>query len=177
MFDTLASAEPFVSVPQGENESTHIADPLADLLLSVAAIIVLAVIAIFPTIPGHSTLRDDQTRRVVPAKVSFRLHGLSVDPFVAIGQGLVVGPDSSRVVPVDRVFLDEGLVGTLEQMRAAGKAVVLLIEPNGFETAFQFEVMANRHGPKRMYQIRLESECNIDRYCHDLVRPPGDGHR
>jgi hypothetical protein len=176
VFDARPGADPLVSV-QVEDESTHIADPLADLLLSVAAIIVLAVIAIFPTIRSHSTLRDDEARRVVPAKVNFRLHGLSIDPFVAIGQGLVVGADSSRVIPVDRIFLDDGLAGTLERMRAAGKDVVLLIEPDGFETAFQFEVMANRHGAKRMHQIRLESECNIDRYCHHLVRPSGDGRR
>jgi hypothetical protein len=55
-------------------------------------------------------------------------------------------------------------------MRDAGETIVLLIDPNGYETAFQFEVMANRYGPTKMRQIRLESECSVERYCRDLVR-------
>ena len=106
--------------------------------------------------------------RSVPS--NFRLQGLAVHPFAAIGQGLVVEAASARVIPVDRVLSDEGLVATLERMRAAGEAIVLLIDPNGYETAFQFEVMANRHGPKKMRQIRLDSECTVERYCRDLVR-------
>jgi hypothetical protein len=179
MFDAFSNANPFSSISREESEPTHIADPLADLLLSVAAIIVLAVIAILPTIPGHSTLRDDQSRSIgtVPDKAGFRLQGVAVDPFVAIGQGLVVGPDSSRVIPVDRIFFDEGLVATLQRMRDAGESVVLLVDRNGFETAFQFEVMVNRHGPKVMHQVRLEAECSVEQSCRDLLHRPADQRR
>jgi len=99
----------------------------------------------------------------------FHLEGRAVHPFVAVERGLIVGEASSRMVPVDRIFFDEGVVAILERMRAAGDAVVLFIEPKGFEPAFQFEVIANRHGPARMHQIRLESECSRTRYCHELI--------
>ena len=170
MFDVQADTSPLASIARPDSEPAHIADPLADLLLSVAAIIVLAVIAILPTIPGHSRLRDVQAGSIRSLPSSFRLQGVAVHPFVAIGQGLVVETASARVIPVDRILFDEGLVATLERMREAGETIVLLIDPTGYETAFQFEVMANRYGPTKMRQIRLESECSVERYCRDLVR-------
>ena len=161
MFDSSASANSGFPVHVQENEAAPIADPLADLLLSVAAIIVLAVITIFPTITRHAGSHQD--------RIEFRLEGHAVYPFVAIERGLIVGEATSRVIPVDRIFFDEGLVSILERMRAAGDAVVLLVEPNGFEPAIQFEVIANRHGLGRIRQVRLESECGMTTYCHDLI--------
>jgi hypothetical protein len=166
MFDASSSASPDMHVHLQESEAAPIADPLADLLLSVAAIIVLAVIAILPTMTRHAGSHHD--------RVEFRLERRTVYPFVAIERGLIVGEAPSRVIPVDRIFFDEGLVSILERMRTAGEAVVLLVEPNGFEPAIQFEVIANRHGPVKMHQIRLESECSMTRYCHDLIPRPGD---
>ena len=170
MFDVQADTSPLASIAQPDSEPAHIADPLADLLLSVAAIIVLAVIAIHPTIPGHSRLRDVQAGSIRSLPSSFRLQGVVVHPFAAIGQGLVVGAPSARVIPVDRILSDEGLVATLGRMRDGGETFVLLIDPSGYDTAFQFEVMANRYGPAKMRQVRLDSECGVERYCRDLVR-------
>src|SRR5262249_13114765 len=166
MFDPPPGTNSGIGVHEQEGDAAPIADPFADLLLSVAAVIVLTVIAILPTIPRHSPSHDD--------RVGFRLEGRAVHPFVAVERGLIVGEASSRMVPVDRIFFDEGLVATLERMRTDGEAIVLLIEPNGFEPAFQFEVIANRHGPERMHQVRLESECSMTRYCHDLIPLSGD---
>jgi hypothetical protein len=166
MFDASSSASSDMHVHLPESEAAPIADPLADLLLSVAAIIVLAVIAILPTMTRRAGSHHD--------RVEFRLEGRAVYPFVATERGLIVGEAPSRVIPVDRIFFDEGLVLVLERIRTAGEAVVLLVEPNGFEPAIQFEVIANRHGPVRMHQIRLESECSMTRYCHDLIPRPGD---
>jgi len=161
MFDASSNANPEIDVHWQESDAAPIADPLADLLLSVAAIIVLAVIAILPTITRHSGSHHD--------RVEFRREGRAVHPFVAIERGLIVGEAPSRMVPVDRIFFDEGLVSILERMRTAGEAVVLVVEPNGFEPATQFEVIANRHGPERIHQIRLESDCSMTRYCRDLI--------
>jgi len=166
MFDASWSTNSEIHMHLQENEATPIADPLADLLLSVAAIIVLAVIAILPTITSRAGSHHD--------RVEFRLEGRAVYPFVAIERGLIVGEAPSRVIPVDRIFFDEGLVSTLERMRTTGDAVVLLVEPNGFEPAIQFEVIANRHGPRGLHQIRLESPCDMTRYCRDLIPQPED---
>ena len=164
-----------------ESETAYIADPLADLLLSIGAVVILIVIAIFPTIPRHSTFHahSASTLRASAKHFIFRFEGREVDPLIAAERGLVIGGPSPRVVPVDRIFLDESLVAALEQMRNAGEPVVLLIEPDGLETAFQLEVVAGRHGPRRIRIIRLVSNCNpaksdvIALNCADLVKRSG----
>jgi hypothetical protein len=181
MFDPLPSAAP-VFPARPESEFTPVADPLADLLLSAVAIIVLAMIAILPTLPRHFTSQDspkDNPANSVPGfpqNSSFRLEGREVEPLVATERGLIIGGRPGRVIPVGRVFFDEGLVATLERMRRLDETVVLLIEPDGFETAFQFEVIANRHGPRRMRQIRLDSECGYGR-SEPLASYCGGDHR
>jgi hypothetical protein len=171
MLDPVTRAAPLFP-PRPESELTPVADPLADLLLSAVAIIVLAMIAILPTLPRHYTPQDNpkenQTSSVpgFPESSSFRLEGREVEPLVATERGLVIASQPRRLIPVGRVFFDDGLIATLERMRSLGETIVLLIEPNGFETAFQFEVMANLHGPKRMRQIRLDSECSQEKSEH-----------
>ena len=161
MFDFQARASP-VLPPRPDGEPTPVADPLADLLLSAVAIIVLAMIAILPTLPRHHSPQGDPQNAIggFPADSSFRMRGREIEPLVATGAGLVIGSRPPRLVPVGSIFFDQGLVATLEQMRRTDETIVLLIQPNGFETAFQFEVIANLHGPKRMRQIRLDAECS-----------------
>jgi len=166
MFDASSRVGFKIQMNFQESEAAPIADPLTDLLLSVAAIIVLAVIAILPTISRHPGSHHD--------RVAFRLEGRAVYPFVAIEQGLIIGAEPSRIIPVDRIFFDDGLIPILERMRATGETIVLLVEPNGFEPAIQFEVIANRHGPGRIHQVRLESPCDMTRYCRDLIPRPDD---
>jgi hypothetical protein len=60
MLDALARTNPPVS--REDNEPAHVADPLADLLLSAAAIVVIAVIAVLPIMPRHSTLPREPSR-------------------------------------------------------------------------------------------------------------------
>src|SRR5262245_52703004 len=173
MLDSLASTIRLVS---GQDyEPAHVADPLADLLLSAAAIVVIAVIAVLPILPRQS-MPQREAARPLQDEVVFRLGGREVEPFVATERGLIVGHSSPRMIPVDKIFFDQALPRILEEMRKADKAVVVLIEPNGFETAFQLEAIASRRGPRRMRQVRIDSECQfarIDRVasvCGDLLR-------
>jgi hypothetical protein len=179
MLDTLASAT--LPVPRQDHEPAHAADPLADLLLSAAAIIVIAVIAVLPILPRHSMPQRDLSR-ASQNNVVFRLGDREVEPFIATERGLIVGPSSPRMIPVDKIFFDQTLPGILEQMRKADDAVIVLIEPNGLETAFQLEAIVSRHGPGRMRQVRIDSECHFARmesvasHCGDLLRRLRGGH-
>jgi hypothetical protein len=145
------------------------------LLLSAAAIIVIAVIAVLPIMPRHSIPQRDQSR-ALQNNVVFRLGDRKVEPFIATERGLIVGRSSPRMIPVDKIFFDQALPGILEEMRKADEAVVVLIEPNGFETAFQLEAIASRHGPGRMRQVRIDSKCQFAKiepvasHCDDLLR-------
>jgi hypothetical protein len=173
MLDALARTNPPVS--REDNEPAHVADPLADLLLSAAAIVVIAVIAVLPIMPRHSTLQREPSRALQNNMV-FRLGDREVEPFIATERGLIVGRSSPRMIPVDKIFFDQALPGILQEMRKADETVVVLIEPNGFETAFQLEAIASRHGPGRMRQVRHDSECRFARMervaspCDDLLR-------
>ena len=60
MLDPLASTT--LPVSRQDHESAHVADPLADLLLSAAAIIVIAVIAVLPIIPRQSMPQREASR-------------------------------------------------------------------------------------------------------------------
>jgi hypothetical protein len=173
MLNVLANATSPVS--HQEYEPAYVADPLADLLLSAAAIIVIAVIAVLPILPRHSMPQRDSPR-ALQNNVVFRIGDREVDPFIATEHGLIVGRSSSQMIPVDKIFFDEALPRILEGMRNADAAVVLLIEPNGFETAFQFEAIASRHGPRQMRQVRVDSECQFAKMervaseCGELLR-------
>lgn len=159
MLDPFPNAPPEI-VPGAETDRSLAIDPLADLLLSVVAIVVLAIIAILPSIPRHPANDNSRSHRGIPADAKFQLDGVDIEPFVATKDGLSIGGPTARLIPVNRIFDDEDLIAKLEQMRSADKTAVLFIDPNGFETAFQFEVIANTHGPKRMRQVRFDSECH-----------------
>ena len=119
MLDVLANATARVS--HQEYEPAHVADPLADLLLSAAAIIVIAVIAVLPIMPRHSMPQRDLSHGFQNSVV-FQVGDRKVDPFIATEQGLIVGRSSSRMIPVDKIFFDEALPGVLEEMRKAKEA-------------------------------------------------------
>jgi hypothetical protein len=181
MFEVFPNWD-YAGVDPQQHETTHIADPLADLLLSVAAIIVLLVIAIFPTLSHRAASKaflasPGDSSRQMPR---FLLQGREIEPFVATEQGLLVGRSARRTIPVDSVFVDGDLVAMLERMRDADEALVLLIESNGLEAAFQFEVVANRHGPREMRQIRLDPGCRFPQAdlteveCHNLAGHSGN---
>jgi hypothetical protein len=140
-------------------------DPLADLLFGVAAILVLAVVVILPTVRPDGTLRDRATRRLVE-NVELRLGEQRVEPLVAAADGLRLPARADQkavIVPLDRILDDPELSERLERMRASGEPLVLLIEGDGLETAFQFEAVAASHGPARVRQIRLDADCQFAR--------------
>ena len=151
--------------PAVHGEPTIVSDPLADLLLSVVAIVVIVMMAILPTLPRHPVRRAASpgelagSMRGLPDNGRFRLHGHAVAPWVATAPGLVVG-GASELIPVDRILQSDSLVARLEQMRRRDETMVLLIEPDGFDTAFQLEVVASAHGPQRMHQVRLDAACS-----------------
>jgi len=146
-----------------EPTETLAIDPLADLLFGVAAILVLAVVVILPTVRPDGTLRDRTTRRLVE-NVALRLDGQRLEPLVASAEGLRLparADGKAVVVPLDRILDDPELSQRLERMRASGAPLVLLIEADGGEAAFQFEAVAALHGPPRMRQIRLDADCRF----------------
>jgi hypothetical protein len=54
---------------------------------------------------------------------------------------------------------DAGLAEALRAARARGQSLLLAIAPDGEETAFVFESLANGLGLGSYYQLRLDAAC------------------
>ncbi|GMO22148.1 hypothetical protein [Bradyrhizobium sp. TM233] len=146
-------------------------DPLADLLLSVAAVIVLAVLAVLPSLPQRNASTAGAIG-ALPADVDFQLEGRRVTPWLATRAGLAIDGSPANLIPLDRMFLDQSLTAALQGVQRANARLVLFIAPDGNEAAFQFEVIASRHGIRRMRQVRLEAGCERAIVAHCMRQPP-----
>lgn len=138
----------------GEGPAT---DPLADLLFTLIAAVLPAILLLAPLSDGvrHAVERE-ATRRTAQAREGTTLRGAPVHPVVARAAGLSV---DGRFVPLDHIDDDPGLVAALDGMRAAHQPLLLLIEPDGGESAFLFEPVAAAHAPSRFDEVRLTSPC------------------
>jgi hypothetical protein len=143
------------------SEPTLAIDPLADLLFGVVAIVVLAVIVILPTVNFNSAPKPGTSRfnGESMSSTSFRLDNRPVEPLIATARGLRTGPSPSDFIPLERILDDKGLAAKLMSMRDRREPLVLLIDPDGDEAAFQFEAVASLNGPPRIRQIRLDTGC------------------
>ncbi|PDT90813.1 hypothetical protein CO669_07505 [Bradyrhizobium sp. Y36] len=139
-------------------------DPLADLLLSVAAVIVLAVLAILPSLPQRDAAATE-------AEAGFQLDGRRVTPWLATGAGLAIDGSRTDPVPLDRMFSDQSLAAALQVMQRSDGPLVLFIAPDGNEAAFQFEAIASRHGIRQIHQVRLEPGCERAIVAHCMRQP------
>ena len=161
----------------GESLPTLAIDPLADLLFGVVAIVVLAVIIILPTVGTRGVANGAPPSSVGEAlvKSKFSLDGRAVEPFMAAARGLRYGPQPSEIVPLEAILQDSALAARLREIRERGNPLVLMIDPDGSEAAFQFEAVASRDGPARIRQIRLDATCThaksaaLARFC--LAQP------
>ncbi len=129
-------------------------DPLADLFFSVVAIVVLAVIVILP-----SVRLDMEAARLPQPERELRIDGNVTDPIRATATGIVYG-SQHVTVPLDAIGEDAGLAGALRAARSHALPVVVLIEPDGGEAAFQLEPVLAREGPATVTEVRLAGDCS-----------------
>jgi hypothetical protein len=159
--DGSDAAKPIPFSTRGEPLPTLGIDPLADLLFGVVAIVVLAVIIILPTVGmrgmASAALQGPVGEALIKSK--FSLDGRAVEPLVATAAGLRYGPQPSEIVPLEAILQDAPLAARLRAMRERGDTLVLMIDPDGSEAAFQFEAVASRDGPPRIRQVRLDATC------------------
>lgn len=161
MRDPLAPMAP--SFSSNDVGATLFTDPLSDLLLSVAAIIVLAVIVVLPAVRTASDTPDNNPASRPPGDTVLTLRGQAIEPFFATQHGLRMNAPPGNIVPVDQILDDRQLAEKLRYMRDAGEPLLLIIEPDGFEAAFLFEATASLNGPKRSWQIRLDTACTDEK--------------
>ena len=129
-------------------------DPLADLFFSVVAIVVLAVIIIVPTVrlngEAPATEKGPQT---------IEIDGHQVNPIRATSAGLSFGADGALTVALNSIDDDPRLLAALRRARQADLPLLVLIEPDGDEAAFQLEPVLAREGVASITQVRLDAAC------------------
>lgn len=149
---------------ESRNDKLLAADPLSDLLLSFAAILILVVIVVLPVAghrdAGEDTATEDQARRPRPGdKLRDVVETGAYFSVVAKSSGLTIGSDADRRIPLNSILDDTILKQRLDAAIGGNEAVILIIEPDGVESGFVFETLA-RSIRQGFIQIRLSQPCD-----------------
>lgn len=138
-------------------------DPLADLLFGLVAIIIPIFALLLPAMYMTKDASPDEGTAAQLMRADVRVHGVQPQRFVAGAKGLLIGSEPAQFVPLDQVLsagaLTEGLAGARERQQP----VLLMIEPDGLETAFLFETVAAHAGQPKVFQLRLDRSCKFIR--------------
>ena len=128
---------------------------MADIFLALVAVVILMLLSLLPAIRTPGGLAQ---RPAVEADWSnVVIEGRSPAIYVAEATGIRVADDDTRVGP-DDILQDRGLA---ERLRAAARdrSILLVIEPEGQESAFLFSSLAGSLGVGRFYQLRVDAQC------------------
>lgn len=150
--------------PDKDDDAALRSDPLADLMFTMIAIVLLALILVLPFAlvggaqsagsPGRGSLDD----------VRFKLRGQSALWIVATRSGLVIeGRKAPARIGIDAIGTSQGLRARLVKARAAKRPLIFLVADDGLEAAFATEPIIAALGPIDFYQIRLDRSCRAAR--------------
>jgi hypothetical protein len=137
-----------------------LADPQADLFFTLVAVVLPAILLLLPA-ARMAQQPERQSAALADAVLTAgaKLHGADAAVFLARRDGVAFGPAGHHRVGLDAMLDDAGLKAALGSVRAAGKPLLLLIEPDGQEAAFLFDGLAAMHGPRSIAQVRLDRGC------------------
>lgn len=131
-------------------------DPLGDLLLSVAAILVLATIVLLPLAEKIQAPTENSAQAINPELAAI---AGEVQPLLATRFGIRFGRGAADIAPLDKILDDTRLVARLEEIQKADARILLLVDPDGLESAFVFDAVARRYVNGEIIQIRLSQPC------------------
>lgn len=145
-----------------ESDETAPADPFADLLFTLIAAVLPAILVLLPALHLSGARPAAAPAAAAPAP-EVRVRGARSWPIVAGAEGLRLTGAGDRLVPLDAVPDDAGLRAELTRLRGEGEPLLLIVEPAGLESAFLLEPVAALHGPREMVQVRAEAACGATR--------------
>jgi hypothetical protein len=150
--------------PDLDDGPTIVFDPLSDLFFSIVAIVVLAVIIILPTVRLEASQPDPVAN---PRRM--QINGVDVTPLRAAVDGVHYGPDGGQFASLSDIADDRNLAASIKRAVAAGVPLVILIDPDGDESAFQLEPLLAQSGVGTVTQVRLDWTCAAE----GAARPQG----
>ena len=130
-------------------------NPLSDLLFSLAAVFILAVLLLLPMVRASGRVQQSPGTE----DTQFNLNGQPLTAFLAVREGLILPGRAGQMIGQGAIADNPGLQASLNDLSKNNGRMLLLIEPGGEETAFQLEVEIAAHGPASLAQIRLVASC------------------
>lgn len=145
-----------------EPEGGSAVDPLADLLFTLIAAVLPAIFLLAPLLRAPSLGEAREVRPAAaraPAPVEVRVDGRSAAALVAGAGGLRLVGEGGRLVGLDAIADDPGLIGLLDRLRQDDRPLLLVVEPDGLEAAFLSEPVLAAHGPRDLREVRATDTC------------------
>ncbi len=153
-------------------------DTLADLMLGLVAVVLLAVIILVPLADFAGKAKPAHHARLMREinEIPMTLNGREAISFVATRTGLLLSDGSGKRFGNRAVIDGPELGALLDRLHNTGKAVLLFIEPGGHDSAFHFESRLAREGHTEFAMVRVDPRCRFAsevsaaRYCSQEQR-------
>lgn len=134
-------------MPQPADQDATTIDPLADLMIGVAALFLVAAVVVAPEM-ARGVKAEAGAGISAAARSTWQLDGKAVHPFTATRDGVVL--PERRFIPLAGLLADPGLPASID----AAKPMLLVIEAGGEDAAFFLEALAAKQGQPDLAIIR-----------------------
>ena len=141
---------------------------MADIFLALVAVVILMLLSLLPAILKPGGLAQRQAGE--PDWSNIVIDGKTPALYIAAGTDIRVVEGEKRV-GLNDILQDQGLSEGLRAV-ARDRSILLVIEPEGQESAFLFSSLAGSIGVGRFYQLRVDAQCaymsdaTLARICH-----------
>jgi hypothetical protein len=139
----------------GDGGPLDLPGAMADIFLALVAVVILMLLSLLPAIRTPGGLAQRLT--VAADWSNVVIEGTSPAIYIAEAAGIHIAGDDTRVGP-DDILQDRSLA---EGLRAAARdrSILLVITPQGQESAFLIASLAGSLGIGQFYQLRVDAQC------------------
>ncbi len=128
---------------------------MADIFLALVAVVILMLLSLLSAIQKPGGLTAPQAAEMHWKEVV--IDGAKPAVYIASGADLQVVDDDTRI-GLDDVLQSEALSNGLREA-AENRRILLVIEPDGQESAFLFASLMGSLGVDQFHQLRVDSGC------------------
>jgi hypothetical protein len=133
-------------------------DPLSDLMFTMIAIVLLALIALLPQILARQTETSHVRHRPHVLAASYPIDGVDAVPMVASSRGVRVS-GATTAVGIDEILGNPDIVAFLTALKSKKQRLIVAVDPDGSEAAFQLEGVLARAAPQPIFEMRSADGC------------------
>ncbi|MGQ3214502.1 MAG: hypothetical protein ACT6U0_16495 [Shinella sp.] len=128
---------------------------MADIFLALVAVVILMLLSLLPALQKPGGLATQR-----PSALSWNeivIDGEKPAVYVAVGAGIEVADTETRI-GLDDVLQNQALLDGL-RTAAQERSILLVVQPDGQESAFLFASLMGTLSAAEFYQLRVDSGC------------------